>query len=307
VRALVRLLAGHPRLTALLGALSITFSGIFYRWADVSADTGTFFRAFYALPILLVAAYIERRHVATLTPRATALAVFAGLLFAIDLLFWHRAIDVVGAGLAIVLGNLQVVVVAIGAWMLFGERPANRTLVALPIILGGVVLIAGVVGGEVAYGSDPPLGVLFGVLTALSYGGYLMVMRRVGGRLFAQPVAIGTVSTTLLALAVGLSLGTIDLVPSFPAHLWLALLGITAQALGYLFIALSLPRLPSVVTSIILLAQPVIAIFLSMILLAETPSAWQLMGVVLVIAGIALATVKVRGLRRRHPVPVTTP
>lgn len=299
LRSLVRLLASHPRLTALFGALSITFSGIFYRYAEVSADTGTFFRAFYGLPILLVAAYLERRHVGTMSRRNVGLALVAGILFGADLLFWHRTIDVVGAGLAIVLGNLQVVVVAVGAWLLFGERPPNRTIVALPIILSGVVLIAGVIGGELAYGADPPLGVLFGVLTALTYGGYLIIMRRIGGRLFAQPVALGTASTTALALVVGLTLGTVNLVPYWPAHLWLVLLGVTAQSLGYLFIAISLPRLPSVVTSIILLAQPMLAIFLSMLLLGETPSVWQLAGVALVIGGIALATVPVSRLRRR--------
>lgn len=307
LRSTVRLLGAHPRLTALLGALSITFSGIFYRWADVSADTGTFFRAFYGLPILALAAYLERRHVGALTRRGTLMALFAGILFGADLVFWHRAIDVVGAGMAIVLGNLQVVVVAVGAWLLFGERPANRTLVALPIILAGVVLIGGLIGGELAYGADPALGVVLGVLTALAYGGYLMVMRRVGRRLFAQPVAIGTASTAVLALVVGLSLGSIDLVPSLPSHLWLALLGISAQSLGYLFIALSLPRLPSVVTSIILLAQPVLAIFLAMILLAETPSAWQLLGVAMVVGGIALATIPVSRLRRRAAPQVGIP
>jgi drug/metabolite transporter (DMT)-like permease len=69
------------------------------------------------------------------------------------------------------------------------------------------------------------------------------------------------------------------------------LLGVTAQSLGYLFISLSLPRLPAVITSIILLSQPVATMILAMVLLGESPSAWQLAGVALVIGGIAVATV----------------
>ena len=72
---------------------------------------------------------------------------------------------------------------------------------------------------------------------------------------------------------------------------WLAMLGITSQFLGYLLISLSLPRLPAVVTSIILLAQPVVTVALAMVLLGETPSPAQLAGVGLVIGGIAVATV----------------
>ena len=45
---------------------------------------------------------------------------------------------------------------------------ARRVLAAVPIVLSGVVLISGVVGAE-AYGDDPPLGVLYGLLTAFAY------------------------------------------------------------------------------------------------------------------------------------------
>ena len=303
MRAFVQLLAAHPRLTAFLGALSISFSGILYRLADVSPETASFFRCFYGLPLLVAAAYIERGRRGPLPRAGIGLATFAGVLFAADLIFWHHAIDAVGAGLATVLGNLQVVIVAIAAWLLFGERPTTRTLVALPIVLGGVVLIAGVLGGD-AYGADPLLGVVLGTLTAFAYAGYLIVIRHVGLRHSAEPVAISTTSTAVVALAVGFALGTIDLAPSWPAHAWLILLGLSAQSAGYLFISLSLPRLPAVVTSIILLAQPVLAVLFAMALLREDPSAGQLLGVALVVGGIALATVP---LRRRFREPAGTP
>ncbi len=298
MRGLVALLAAHPRLTALLGALSISFSGVLYRLAEVSPETATFFRSLYGLPLLLAAAYFERRERGPLPRSGVKMAVFAGLLFAADLIFWHHAIDAVGAGLATVLGNLQVVIVAIAAWLLFGERPTARTLAALPIVLGGIVLIAGVLGGD-NYGADPVLGVVLGVWTAFAYAGYLIVIRHVGGRRSAEPVAISTSATRVVALAVGMALGTLDLAPSWPAHLWLILLGVSAQSLGYLLISLSLPRLPAVVTSIILLAQPVLAVLLAMALLSEAPSVGQLVGVMLVIGGIALATVPLNRMRRR--------
>lgn len=291
-------IARRPRLAALLGAFCIAFSGIFYLYAGVTSETATFFRAFYGLPLLVLAAFLERRRRGPLPSSAARLAALAGVFFAADLLFWHHSIDAVGAGLATVLANLQVVVVAIAAWLLFGERPSPRTIAALPIILGGVVLISGVVGGD-AYGSDPLLGVLLGVLTALAYAGYLIIIRQAGRGRPAEPVAIATASTAVVALVAGTLFGDLDLLPSWPAHAWLVLLGVTAQSAGYLLISLSLPRLPAVVTSIILLAQPVMAVFLAMALLGEAPSLGQLAGVGLVIGGIALATVPLRGLRRR--------
>lgn len=298
LRSTVRLLAAHPRMTAFLGAMSIAFSGVLYRFSDTSPETASFYRCLWGLPILLAAAYIERGSRGPMDRRSVGLAAFAGILFAGDLIFWHHTINLVGAGLATVLGNLQVVVVAIAAWLLLGERPSARTLVALPIILVGVVFIAGILGGQ-NYGTNPQLGVLLGFLTALSYGGYLIVIRRVSGRSTAGPVTISTASTAVVALVVGIALGSMDLTPGWESMIWLILLGISAQAFGYLFISISLPRLPAVVTSIILLSQPVVAVVLAMVILNETPSLGQLLGVACVIGGIAFATVPLKRLRRR--------
>ncbi|HEX5015442.1 MAG TPA: DMT family transporter [Candidatus Limnocylindrales bacterium] len=276
----------------MLGAMSIAFSGIFYRWSEVSPSTGTFYRCLFGLPFLAAVAYVERRKFGPL-PRATVrLALIAGIFFAGDLTFWHHAIEFVGAGLATVLGNLQVLIVALVAWAVFGERPPRSVILALPIVLFGVVLISGIIGTG-AYGSAPVIGVLLGIATALCYSGYLLIIRR-GGRDLrrpAGPVAISTLSTTLCAAAAGVVIGDIDFTPGAESLFWLAALGITSQFLGYLLISLSLPRLPAVVTSIILLTQPVATVALAYVLLGETPSAAQLAGVGLVIGGIAIATV----------------
>ena len=270
------------------------------------------FRCLYGLPILVAAAWWEHRRSERLEPRrgarlddrpragldrrTVALAAVAGAFFAADLTAWHHAIEAVGAGLSTVLGNLSVLVVGIGAWLFLGERPSRKVLVAVPIVLLGVVLISGLVD-ERPYGRDPAFGVALGILTALSYGGYLLVIRHASrqGR-SAGPVAVSTASTTVVALLAGFALsaaglGEIDLIPSWPAHGWLLAYGLTAQSLGYLLISLSLPRLPAVLTSIILLAQPVATVILSRLLLNETPSLAQLAGVALVVGGIAVATV----------------
>src|SRR3712207_7770764 len=75
--------------------------------------------------------------------RSSRLTALAGVFFAADLIFWHHSIADVGAGLATVLGNLQVVLVAFIAWVLLGERPADRMFVAVPVALLGAVLISG--------------------------------------------------------------------------------------------------------------------------------------------------------------------
>ena len=83
----------------------------------------------------------------------------------------------VGAGLATVLGNTQVVLVGIAAWILLRERPSTASLTAIPVVLVGVVLISGVIGKD-SYGVNPQLGVTLGIFTGISYAGYLLIIRR---------------------------------------------------------------------------------------------------------------------------------
>lgn len=289
-------LADRPVLAAVLGALTIAFSAIFVSLADVSPATAAIFRCAYAIPILAVLAWDERRRYGPRAAGQARLAWIAGAFFAADLVLWHHAIGQVGAGLATVLGNTQVVVVPIAAWLFLGEKPGGRVAASVPIVLVGVVLISGVLGGD-AFGRDPVLGVLFGIGTGIAYAGFILIQRGANADLRrpAGPLLDATLSATIVSLLVGLPLGEVDLVPAWPAHGWLLLLAIGVQVIGWLLISLSLPRLPAAITSVVLTIQPVGSVLLGMWLLAEDPSAMQLVGVGFIIAGLLMTTLRVPG------------
>jgi hypothetical protein len=179
-----------------------------------------------------------------------------------------------------VLGNLQVAFVGLVAWVVLGERPAGRLLATLPLVLIGVVLVSGVLE-QGAYGDDPTQGVIYGLATGLAYTGFILVLRAGSGE---QQRVAGRCSTrrssaALVAVAAGPVIGDADLVPSWPAHAWLATLALTSQVIGWLLISASLPRLPAAQTSFLLTIQPVGSVVLGAILFAEAPSALQLVGV----------------------------
>src|SRR4051812_7433766 len=127
---------------AVLGALAIAFSAILVRLAEVSPSTAAVFRCAYAVPILFFLARAEDRRHGPRPAKDRRLAAIAGVFFAIDLVCWHHAIDDVGAGLATVLGNLQVAFVPLIAWVVLHERPGARILATLPLMLSGIVLIS---------------------------------------------------------------------------------------------------------------------------------------------------------------------
>ena len=280
-----------------LGALVIAFSAILVDLANVTPATAAVWRCAYALPVLGLMAWSEHRRFGPRSARERWLAAAAGVLFAVDIMVWHYAIRDVGAGLATVLGNLQVVVVPFLALAVLGERVPRSILIALPPVCGGVLLVSGALE-DGAYGANPARGALLGIATGLAYAAYLLVqrqgsmdLRRPAGALFEMSFV-----AAVLSLAFGLAIGVDDLAPTWPSAGWLITLALTSQVVGWLLSTFSLPRLPAAMTSMILTIQPIASVGLGAVLLGQDPSVLQLCGVAFILGGVISVAV-----RRRAP------
>ncbi len=162
-------------IAALAGALAISFSGIFFGLSGVDPITGAFFRVAYALPVLFVIWFLFRdRDHRTLQKRL--LAFGSGFLLGVDMVVWHTSIGYIGAGLATLIANTQVVFVALGGWLILKERPSQRILIAIPIVLVGVAMVSGL-GQSDAFGSDPLLGTALALVSAMFYAAFILVFR----------------------------------------------------------------------------------------------------------------------------------
>ncbi len=283
---------------AVLGALTIAWSSILVKWADVSPVTAAVFRCVYALPVLGLLAWREDSKLGSRDPRSRRLAAIAGLFFAADLIFWHYSIADVGAGLATVLGNLQVAFVPLAAWAVLSEHPSRRVLATLPVVLLGVVLVSGALEDQ-AFGDNPARGAVYGVLTGITYAGFILTLRAGSADLRrpAGPLFDATAVAAITAAAAGAILGNVDFVPSWPDHGYLVLLAVSSQVLGWMLISTSLPRLPAAITSILLTIQPVGSMILGALLLDEEASGLQLIGVVAILTGL----MAVASTRRPQP------
>ena len=81
----------------------------------------------------------------------------------------------------------------------------------MPLVLVGIVLISGIIGAD-AYGEEPTLGVLFGILTAIAYSGFLLVLRA-GNRDMrrpAGPLLDATAAAAAGSAVAGVFLGELD-------------------------------------------------------------------------------------------------
>jgi len=279
-------------LAALLGVLGISFSAVFVRLAAVSPVTATFFRAAYALPALAGVWALSRGDDPRARP-ARLLAFASGVILGIELAFWHKSIALIGVGLATVLANVQVVVVATVAWILYGERPGMGTAAIIGGILAGVALTSGLARPD-AYGSAPIAGVALGAFAGGCYAIFLLTFRAANRALAptAGPLFDSTIGMAIGALLCAPFDPGFAFAPSWPAHAWLALLAMVSQVIGWLLIAPALPRLPALETSILLLVQPVFALAWGVLFFAERLSALQWLGATMVLAGVGSLSLK---------------
>lgn len=273
-------------LLALLGVVSISFSAVFVRLAAVSPVTATFYRAAYAVPALAVVWAYSRQRDRRLR-RERLLALGSGAVLGLELTVWHRSIALIGAGLGTLLANVQVVVVAIAAWLLYDDRPSLRTTAIIAGVLVGVALTSGLARPD-AYGAAPIAGVILGALAGGCYAVFLLMFRAANRSLAptSGPLLDATIGTFVGALVCAPFDAQFALAPSFPAHLWLLLLALVAQVFGWLLIATALPRLPALETSILLLVQPVFALLWGVLFFSEHLSPLQWFGAALVLGGV---------------------
>ena len=285
-------------LVALLGVLSISFSAVFVRLAAVSPVTATFYRAAYAAPILVVIWLIERSADAR-GARERWLAIGSGLILAVDLALWHESIALVGAGLGTVIANVQVVFVAAAAWLLFGERPTWGRIALIAVVLSGVVLTSGLARPD-AYGSSPVAGAMIGVIAGLSYAAFLLVYRQAnktpGPR--SGPLMDATLGMVVGAVACAVFDRHFTFTPARAAHLWLVLMAVGSQVIGWLLIGRALPELPATETSILLLGQPVFAVIWGVLFFDERLSGLQWAGSAIVLAGVATLSIQAMPAQR---------
>ena len=269
-----------------VAVLGITWSAVFVRWAGVSGPASAFYRVLIAAAVLLPWRAL-RRDLAPPPRRAAWLAVAGGAFFGFDLLFFNTAVLRTSATTAVLLGNNAPVFVGLGAWLVFDKRPGASFWWGLALALTGCAAIVladtrspGITAGNVA-------GDLMALTAAIFFAAYLTTTERVRARMdtltFSSLSAIGSVATLLVVCVVLRTPLT-----GYPARSWASLvgLGLISQLTAYFAIVYALGHLPATIMSVGLLAQLPLTALLFVPLLGEPLTATQVVGGLLVLAGI---------------------
>lgn len=281
----------NPHFRLFAGAFLISFSPVFVRLVSVPATTSAFYRTVFGGAVLLLVLLSRRGERAPRRGVRIALAV-AAVFFALDLWFWHRSVLLIGPGLSTLLANLQVFFMIAAGALLLREKPGPVQLAAAALAFAGLTLILGPDWSSL--GSGFRLGVLLGFLTAMSYAGYLLCLRRArrGARDPVPLVEVATVSVVVAfllgvtALAEGSSLA----IPGVADLGWLLAYGTLSHAVGWMLIASSLTEVTAAEVGIALLLQPALSLLWDGLIFGREFSALELVGIAITLTAIFLGS-----------------
>jgi len=188
-------------ITLIIGATLISFSAVFVKLAAVGPITAGFYRVAFGGVFLLLFA-LARGYFRELTRKSLYMALLCGVVFALDLTWWHKSIHGVGPGLATVLSNFQVFIMAGAGLALFSERLTLRFVLAVCLAMVGLFML--VKPGWTTLGPQWRWGVFYGLLTAVAYAAYILLVRFLQTKKSFGAVVI---NMALLSLATSLIMG----------------------------------------------------------------------------------------------------
>ncbi len=250
-------LLGNPRVRLFAGAILISFSPVLVKLVSVSPTTSGFYRLVLGGTALAVFLLVTGRKL-SFSKSAWIALIGSAVFFALDLWFWHRSIIYVGPGLATLLANFQVFFMTAAGVFLLRQRPSGTQLIAIPLAMVGLAMIIGLDWQGLQ--QDYRIGVIFGLLTAVCYAGYLLTMRQARtGSPYAVPsreiAVLSLIAASILGMA-AVAEGESLAITNINDAIWLGCYGILVHAVGLMFIASSLAKVSTPEVGLALLLQP---------------------------------------------------
>ncbi len=276
-----------PYLMMFVGVIAVSFAAVFIRLAEAPPLVIATYRLTIASIILTPIASIKSlRGLSRLSKRDILLILLSSIFIALHFWLWITSLSYTTIASSVVLVTSHPAFVAIVSYFLWGERLSKLTIGGIVVALLGVLLVN---YSGFTFSSQALLGDLLALIAGFSMGAYLII----GGQLRTRIDILSYLTLIYIGAAVILLVATIILGHSLfgyspTTYLMLILLALIPQLLGHSCLNLA-ERLVSVtLVSVSILGEPVGATLLGWLILNEIPTASEIVGGILILAGIFL-------------------
>ena len=287
----------EPRVPPVVGlvaaVIAVSAGAILVRWSEAPSSVAAFYRVlFTTLPLLPIAIWRYRDHFARITPRDLVFATLAGIALALHFATWFESLEWTSVAASTTLVQAQPVFVAAGAWLFLRERVTQRMVLGIVVAIAGMAAMSlGDLLGGILVGPRPLYGNSLALIGAVMAAGYVLAGRSLRQRVALVPYVVVVYSVCTLTLFALVTVEGHSLI-DYPAREWVIFVGLAVGPglFGHTVINWVLAHLESSVVSVSLLGEPVGATILALVLLNEVPTAYTVLGGIVVLVGIYLTS-----------------
>lgn len=268
-----------------IAAVSIASSAVLVEVAEASAVALAFWRCLGGALLLAPAAARSGVSSAHLLRCRIPLLV-GGLALGLHFATWLESLERTSTAASVTLVTTAPIFVVAGSW-LAGRRPSSRMLFAVAIAVAGAIVLT---GGDLIRNPGSVDGDLLALAGAVCMAVYLLVGGRLRSELGTASYAAPVYAVAALALIPTALIGGVALT-GFDSQTWLAIgaMIVGPQIGGHTVLNHLLGRIGSVLVSMILLAEPIVASLLTWIFFGEVPPSTAWIGTPIVLLGMGLA------------------
>jgi drug/metabolite transporter (DMT)-like permease len=274
-----------------VGVLAVSTAATLIRLAQVDMHSLSIaaWRLTLATLILAPSALTARRlELRTLTRREWGYVLGAGLLLALHFATWITSLAYTSVAASLVLVTTHPIFVGLASHMLLSERLSRWMVAALVIAVAGSVIIG---LGDLGEGTHRLWGDVLALLGGVTAAGYFLIGRRLRARLSLLAYVFPVYCTAAVVLVFVVLLSGLPVLPQRQGTwLWLLLMALGPQIVGHSSLNWALRYLSATYVTIAVLGEPIGATLLAWWLLGERPSYWALVGGVLILVGIVIAS-----------------
>ena len=272
----------NPRLMLITSMTVFGTLGIFVRNIPVSSGELALYRAILAALLIAVFLLVTKQKIPFANiKREVPLLLASGVAMGINWILLFEAYKYTTVSVATLSYYFAPVIVTVVCPILFKERLTGKQIVCFVMSTLGLVLITGI--GDIGGGSDF-LGILFGLGAAVFYATVILLnkfIKNVEGihRTFLQFLSAIVILIPYVIMTSGVTLGNLNGLG------WanLLIVGLIHTGVTYCMYFSSLKELPGQKAAILSYIDPVVAVLISVTILGESMTVWQVIGGILIL------------------------
>ncbi|WP_432666105.1 DMT family transporter [Wukongibacter baidiensis] len=275
----------NAKLIVLIGVIFVSFSSIIAKSSHAPSLIISVYRMGFTVLLLLPSAISKNiDEVKKIDIKTFSICVVSGIFLALHFATWIESLKYTSVASSTVLVNTHPVFIVLGSFIILKERISRNTLISIAIALTGSIIIS---TGDSTLGSNILYGDMLAILGAFFVAGYMLIGRIVRQRLSLTAYTFIVYTSSTITLILFSIFTKTSLYPySLQEMLRFLMLAIFCTILGHSIFNWALEYLKPTYISTAVLGEPVFASIWAIVFFKEIPTAWQLVGSLVIIFGI---------------------